>query len=204
MGPAVATSSKLIQRSLCAMALLLLAFPTFAAAGDFYVISATYKTQQEAQVDAAANGSWVLNTNFYSKLTPDLYAVVRGPFKSASEAKAELASLQRLQEWAHGYTKDAGDINIEIKIGNKKLSPQLLAALLGELRIDVSDNEGASSPCEPQEPYLSVSLSYMTLERGITEDGKEIDKPKETPIDIGGLWQLKNSGEIERMRICTE
>jgi hypothetical protein len=196
--------NSLTRRTFYSFVLSALMFPVLASANDFYVITATYKTQLEAQNDAAAYGGWVLNTNFYNKLTPGLYAVVRGPFKSGSDAQGELSSLQHFSHWMHGYVKDAGDINIEIKIGNKKLSPQMLAALLGELRIDISDNEGATNPCEPQEPYLSLSLSYVTLQRSLDSEGNETDQLKEMPIDIGGLWQLKRSGEIERMRICTE
>lgn len=182
-----------------------LALPTSASADDFFVITAAFHTQKEAQESAAVNGGWVLNTNFYTKLTPGVYAVVRGPFKTKSDADTQLASLQSYSNFKSSYVRDAGNLNIEIKIGNKAINPQVLAALLGELRIDVTENAGGSNPCEPQGPYSSISLSYVTAERGIDEKkNKETEQPKDVKLEIGGFWQMKDTGEIGRMRICTE
>ncbi len=59
-----------------ALALLLLSSQVMA--GDHYVITHTLNTQKEAQEKAALDGGWVLNTNLYSDLKKDLFAVVRG------------------------------------------------------------------------------------------------------------------------------
>lgn len=176
-----------------------------AKADDFYVITGTHQTQKEAQQVAALKGGWVLNTNFYRQLTPDLYAVVRGPFKTKKEAGKQLKLFLDGGRYPGSYVKNAGTINIEIKINNKALSPQMLAALLGELRIDVSENTGGTNPCEPQEPYQRLSLSYVTVARGYDETkDKETYAPKDVELDIGALWEIKRSGEVGRMRICAE
>lgn len=184
---------------------LLLTSTVCAKADDFYVITGTHKTQKEAQQVAALKGGWVLNTNFYSQLTSNLYAVVRGPFKTKSEADKRLKWLMDGGRYPGSYVKSAGNINIEIKVGNKALSPQMLAALLGELRIDVSEHKGGAHPCEPQEPYKRISLSYVNVARGYDEKkDKETYAPKDVELDIGALWEIKKSGEVDRMRICAE
>lgn len=201
----VLKNHRLILLSAMALFVLCLATPSFARADDFYVITGTFKTQSEAQQVAATKGGWVLNTNFYNQLTPGVFAVVRGPYRSKGEADTQLSELERFAIFAGSYVRNAGNINIEIKIGNKELSPQMLAALLGELRIDVSENAGGNGPCEPQEPYKAISLSYVTVERASDmKNGKVTDRPKDVKLDIGGLWQLKRSGAVDRMRICTE
>jgi hypothetical protein len=185
--------------------ILLIALPVFAHADDYYVITGTHKTQEEAQQIAAMKGGWVLNTNFYNQLTPGLYAVVRGPFKTKIDADKQLAWLIKGGRYPGSYVRNAGSINIEIKIGNKALSPQMLAALLGELRIDVSEHKGGSNPCEPQEPYKQISLKYFTLVRGYDAKKNQVTfEPKVVELDIGQFWEIKESGEIDRMRICAE
>lgn len=174
-------------------------------ADDFYVITGTYKTQKEAQQVAATKGGWVLNTNFYNQLTPNLFAVVRGPFTSKKAADQHLAWLTDRGMYKGSYVKNAETINIQVKIGNKALSPQMLAAILGELRIDVTEHKGGSNPCEPQEPYRALSFSYVTIAREYDEKkDKLLFNPKDVPIDVGEFWEIKNTGQIDRMRICTE
>ena len=179
--------------------------PVFACADDFYVITATHKTQKEAQDAAALKGGWVLNTNFYTQLTPDLYAVVRGPYKTQAQADEKLAWLTDGGRYPGSYVKNPGKINIEIKLGDRTLSPQMLAALLGELRIDVSEHNGASHPCEPQAPYKQLSLSYVTIERYYDDAKNEvIFQPKDVELDVGAFREIDKTGEIQRMRICAE
>ena len=135
-----------------ATALVLLFLSGSVVAADYYVITGTYKTQIEAQNIAAMKGGWVLNTNFYNSLTPNLFAVVRGPFTTKKEADKRIARLMDVGGYPGSYVKNAGTINIQVNIGNTALSPQMIAALLGEIRIDVSESKGGSNPCEPQEP----------------------------------------------------
>lgn len=89
---------------------LLLTFPVYGKADDFYVITGTYKAQKEAQQVAALKGGWVLNTNFYSQLTPNLYAVVRGPFKTKSEAAKQLSWFLDGDRYPGSYIKNAGKL----------------------------------------------------------------------------------------------
>lgn len=176
-----------------------------AMADDFYVITATHKTQQEAQKQAALTGGWVLNTNFYDKLKPNLFSVVRGPFRTKQEADKEAASLKRMDRYKDSYVKNAGTINISVRTGNKEISPHIIAALLGEIRVDINNEKGASNPCEPQEPYSYVSLSFYTIKRDWDKKKEEILRiPDEITIDMGATRVIKSTGAVERMRICAE
>lgn len=176
-----------------------------AFADDFYIIIGTYKVQKEAQQAAATKDGWVLNTNFYDQLTPNLFAVVRGPFTAKKLAEQNLAMLMESDKYRGSYVKNAGTINIQVKIGNKAISPQMLAAIFGELRIDITEHKGGSNPCEPQEPYKGLTFSYVTLAREYDEkQGKLSFNPQDNPIDVGAFWEIKSTGEIDRMRICAE
>jgi hypothetical protein len=147
----------------------------------------------------------VLNTNFYDHLTRNLYAVVRGPFRTKAEADEQLASLMSGGKYAGSYVKNAGNINIEVKLGNIGLSPQMIAALLGEIRIDVREGKGGSQPCEPEEPYKELSLSYMTVERELDRKKDQVVfKPGDVELDAGAFWEIKRTGEIKHMRVCAE
>ena len=137
-----------------ATALVLLFLSGSVVADDYYVITGTYKTQIEAQNIAAMKGGWVLNTNLYNQLTPNLFTVVRGPFTTKKEADKRIARLMDVGNYPGSYVKNAGTINIQVNIGNTALSPQMIAALLGEIRIDVSESKGGSNPCEPQEELI--------------------------------------------------
>ena len=184
-------------------ALLILAGPVFA--DDFYVITGTYKSQKQAQQVAAMRGGWVLNTNFYSQLSPNLFAVVRGPLRTKKNADKYLTWLMEGGSYTGSYVRNAKKINIRLKIGNKDLSPQMIAALLGELRIDVSESKGGAHPCEPQEPYKEISLSYVTIARGYDRKKDEvIHKPKDVVLDVGAFREIKSTGKVDRMRICAE
>lgn len=193
------------SRIASALLFVLMLLPATVLADDFYVITGTHKTQKEAQEIAAIKGGWVLNTNFYNQLTPNLYAVARGPFRTKGEADKHLASLMKGGRYPGSYVKNAGTINIEVKTGNKALSPQMVAALLGEIRIDIQDENGGSHPCEPQEPYKQLSLSYVTIERKLDEKKDQVlYKPAEVELEVGAFREIKSTGEIERMRICAE
>jgi len=125
----------MISRIVSMLFIMLLILPASVLANDFYIINGTYKTQIQAQEIAASNGGWVLNTNFYNQLQPNLYAVVRGPFKTKHEAAKQLSELTKAGRYAGSYVKNAGAITIEIKMGNKKLSPQTLGARHGDRHI---------------------------------------------------------------------
>lgn len=184
-------------------AFILLPSPAFA--DDFYVITGTYRTQKEAQQIAANKGGWVLNTNFYSQLAPDLYVVARGPFRTKAEADKVLAVLMKGGRYPGSYVKNAGTITIEVKIGNKAISPQMIAALLGEIRIEVREDKGGEHPCEPQEPYKDLTLSHVTIERAFDEKKDQtIFKAQEVELEVGAFREIKRTGQIERMRVCAE
>ena len=90
-------------------------------------------------------------------------------------------------------------------MGSPQLSPQILAALLGELDVKVSDEAGGKNPCEPQESYQRVQLSYMGLERSMDKStGTPTFAPKLRPLDLGAFWVIKKTGAIVRMRACAE
>lgn len=185
--------------------LILLILSGSVVADDLYVVTGTYKTQKEAQDISAMKGGWVLNTNFYNQLTPNLFAVVRGPFMTKKEADKRLARLTDVGGYPGSYVKNAGSITIQVNLGNKALSPQMIAALLGELRIDIYESKGRSHPCEPQEPYKEISLSFVSIARDYDKKNDVvIKKPDEVKLDVGAFREISSTGEVDRMRICSE
>jgi hypothetical protein len=175
-----------------------------ARAADFFVVTDTFKGQPDAQARAASIGGWVLDTDAYSGLGPALFAVVRGPYSSRQNAEQSLKELKATKGYKGAYVKDGGTLRLPPSLV-KSVSPKVLAGLLGELSITATDRPGGSNPCEPQEPYQDVSLSVVTLDRTYNEK-TETDgvKPRRVNLDIGGFWVIKRTGEIERMRVCTE
>lgn len=133
-------------------------------------------------------------SNFYLKLTPNTFAVVRGPFKTEKEASKELQTLKGTKKYPKAYVKDASEIDLNGIRGMKGLSSQVAAAILGEIRIAPAVTKGG---------HTSYSLSYYSVDRGVDGSGKEFFNPKKVDIDLGSLWQL-NTGPIDRMRICAE
>lgn len=175
-----------------------------AQAADFFIVTDTFKSQQEAQTRAAWAGGWVLDTDAYSGLTRSLFAVVRGPYSSRQVADRRLKELKAIRTYKAAYVKEAGTLRIAPTLA-KSVSPKVLAALLGELSVVVTDRPGGTNPCEPQEPYQDVAVSVVTLDRTI-DPKTDVDgfKPRRANLDIGGFWVIKRTGEIERMRICAE
>jgi hypothetical protein len=184
--------------------LAVLGIASTARAADFFVVTDTFKSQQEAQIRAASVGGWVLDTDAYSDLGPGLFAVVRGPYSSRPVAEQRLKQLKTIKAYRTAYVKGAGTLRLPLAAA-KAVPPKVLAALLGELSIAVTPRSGGSNPCEPQEPYQQLSVSVVTLDR--TYDEKtETDgvKPRRLELDIGGFWVITRTGEIERMRVCAE
>jgi hypothetical protein len=175
-----------------------------AQAADFFVVTDTLKSQRDAQDRAALVGGWVLDTDAYTALAPRLFAVVRGPYSSRQVAEQRLKELKTIKTYKTAYVKDAGTLRVPPAFG-RSVPPKVLAALLGELSVVVTDRPGGTNPCEPQEPYQDVAVSVASLDR--TADVKtEVEgfKPRRVDLDIGGFWVIKRTGEVQRMRICAE
>ena len=68
-----------------------------AHAADFFVVTDTFKSQQDAQARAALVGGWVLDTDAYSGLTPSLFVVVRGPYSTRQVADQRLKELKAIK-----------------------------------------------------------------------------------------------------------
>jgi hypothetical protein len=175
-----------------------------AKGADFFVVTDTFKTQQDAQVRAASAGGWVLDTDAYSALGPNLFAVVRGPYSTREVAEQRLKELKANKAYKAAYVKDAGVLRLPPTLTNA-VPPKVLAALLGELSVMVTDRPGGANPCEPQEPYQDVSVSVVTLDRKYNETTEtEGVTPRRLKLDLGGFWIIKRTGEVERMRVCAE
>jgi hypothetical protein len=183
-------------------------FAIFAAgraqAADFFVVTDTLKSQQDAQARAASVGGWVLDTDAYTALAPGLFAVVRGPYSSRQIAEQRLKELKVIKTYKTAYVKDAGTLRVPTAFA-KSVPPKVLAALLGELSVVVTDRPGGANPCEPQEPFQEVEVSVVSLERtGHPDTEVEGFKARRVNLDIGGFRVIKRTGEIERMRLCAE
>jgi hypothetical protein len=194
----------MIVRTVLIAAVVVLWWPEPALANDFFVITDTFKSQQDAQDRAAAVGGWALDTDAYSGLEPERFAVVRGPYASAQVATKSLEQLKKIKTYRSAYVKDAGTLRLPANL-TESVSPKVLAALLGELSITVKDMPGGGNPCEPDEPYQAVSVSVVTLDRtGSRDSEKEGFKPRRVRLDIGAVRVIKRTGEISRMRLCAE
>jgi hypothetical protein len=186
------------------VSLVLLSFAGRAKAADFFVVTDTFKSQQDAQNRAALVGGWVLDTDVYTGLAPNQFAVVRGPYASRQVADQQLKDLTAIKTYKSAYVKEGGTVRIPPALANS-IPPKVLAALLGELSVVVTDRPGATNPCEPQEPYQEVTLSVVTLDRTI-DPKTDADgfKARRVALEIGGFSVIKRTGEVERMRICAE
>jgi hypothetical protein len=175
-----------------------------AHAADFFVVTDTFKSQRDAQIRAADVRGWVLDTDAYSGLSPNLFAVVRGPYANREVAEQRLKELKAIKTYKTAYVKDAGALRVAPALA-RSVPPKILTALLGELSVEVTDRAGGSNPCEPQEPYQSVSVSVVTVDRTYSK-AKDTEgfKPRRVDLDIGGFWVIKRTGEVERMRVCAE
>jgi hypothetical protein len=95
--------------------------------------------------------------------------------------------------------KDVGKIRIGALFGGKS-NPGIAAALLGELQVTLTEHAGADDPCEPQEPYVGVEISYMSPGRKADGSGEAVRRK----LDLGLLTIVKRTGEIVHMRVCWE
>ncbi|MBC8183973.1 hypothetical protein H8E88_23000 [candidate division KSB1 bacterium] len=182
-----------------------LLFPIVGYCDDYFVFTHTFKNQVDAQKTAAKKGGWVLNTSFYSKLTPNLFSVVRGPFPTKKQAQATHRFLTSGGTYQGAYVKNAGMVDLKSGLKSAGIPAQLLVSLLGELSISQAIQKGAGNPCEPQEPYSDIDISIYSISRGIDEvTGDLTFKPYKEHFDIGGFWLITSSGEIDRMRVCAE
>ncbi len=191
------------MRSALIVFILAMTWAGTSQAGDFFVITDTFKSQEDAQSRAASNGGWAIDTDVYPGLEPDRYAVVRGPYASRSMATKELAALKKIKTYKSAYVKDAGVLRFPSNIAGVA-SPKILAALLGELSVSVKEMAGAEGGCEPDEPYQEVTWSFVTLDRVDSEKFGVDVKARRVNLDIGAFWVIKRTGEIERMRVCAE
>jgi hypothetical protein len=194
---------KQTRRTIACGLWLLAAVPGWA--GDVFVVTATFPSQGAAQTEAAVRGGWVLDTDVYPNLGPGKFAVVRGPYPDGNIAVEQLRSLRSGGGYVGAYVKDAGKPRLPVDIGSPSLRPQLLAALLGELSIEVTDHPGGEHPCEPEEPYQAVRLSFVDLTRSVDDKPDSVRVEAERrDVEVGAFWIIRRTGEIDRMRQCYE
>ena len=187
------------------LAVSLLGFPSFAYTGDIYVITGTLRSQREAQERAALTGGWVLDTDLYTKLSRGHFAVVRGPFKERKEAQLEVQRLRQSAAFRKVFSQDAGQLRLPVKDRSSASRSAVFAALLGEIAAETTEQPGGANPCEPQEPYQLVTFSYLNVDRKWDKatEQDQLQTFRKT-LDLGGFWVIKRTGEIQRMRVCTE
>jgi len=173
---------------------------TSALASDYYVVTNSFRSQQKAQKTAALKGGWVLNTNLYDNLQPNYFAVVRGPFHAKREAKKVLKFLKGGENYKSAYIKNAGELIISEKISGTNIKPVIIAAMLGEIKIEIKKHRGGNGACVPQEPYNEIELSFISLNRSMSGKFTSVKRR----VNIGGFWQIIRTGQIERMRVCAE
>jgi hypothetical protein len=191
-------------RSGLSIAGLAVAISSAAHAADFFVVTASLESQTKAQVVAAETGGWVLDTDAYAGFAPNLFAIVRGPFRSKADAAAELDFLASGGQYPGAYVKEGGASRLPQGLVDR-LSPATVAALLGEILLDVESHPGGADPCEPQEPYEELRLSYVTVNRSYDDaTGKVSEVSERVEIPIGSFRIVKRTGELSHMRLCVE
>jgi hypothetical protein len=183
-------TTKLMSITLC-----LMAWAPFARADTFVIVS-THTSKVEAQRKAAPGRMWVLDTNWYSRLAPNLFAVVVGPFDSAV-AKRELAEIKQAGV-KDAVIKDAG--HLRIPKASREMPIAAIVALLGYFDFEVNEGPGGEAPCVPEEPYLRVTLKQTFATRGHPDDVKIAT----VPIAEQGFFIIKRTGAVESRGVCLE
>src|SRR5713226_4838181 len=125
----------------------------------------------------------------------DFY-VITATFPSQGAAQSE-AALRGGWVLDTDFYKHAGKPRLGGNLGSPALRPQLLVALLCELSVEVAEHAGGEDPCEPQEPYQEVRISFVDLSRTM-DDGssKAREEAKRRDVDVGAFRIIKRTGEI--------
>ena len=97
-----------------------------ARAADFFVIADTFKSQQDAQTRAATVGGWVLDTDAYSGLGSNLFAVVRGPYANRQAAEQSLKELKSAKGYKAAYVKDGGALRLPSNLAMRSAPTKIL------------------------------------------------------------------------------
>lgn len=175
------------MRTALLLALLLTALPGAAQeagpSGPFFVYSGSFTTKSAARTHAREHGGWILRTDLYTGLTPGFFAVVRGPFRARADADTVLAKVRRHAPDA--LVRAAGAPILPRALGDTAL----LAAVLGDLLVDVSPGDSEANPCAPREPHATVLIGFADPVLG--EDAPS-----------GGFWVVERTGEIIPIRSC--
>lgn len=154
--------------------------------GPFFVYMGSFSTKTGAQEHADEFGGWTLRTDLYGGLTPGYFASVIGPFRERQDAEAALQDVLHIQPDA--IVRRAGNPTFPAALGD----PGLLSAVLGELRVVVSDDTTLTNPCAPDEPFITVLVGFVSPIVGVE------DAPG------GGFWMVERTGEVVPIRPCEE
>ncbi len=154
--------------------------------GAFLVYMGSFSTKQAAQNHSSEFGGWVLRTDLYSGLTPGFYAAVIGPFRERADAEAALQDVLPIQPDA--LVRTAGPAMLPIGLGD----PGLLAAVLGELKVVVTDDSTLVNPCAPDESFVTILVGFAESILG------------EENAPLGGFWMVERTGEVIPIRGCEE
>ncbi len=177
-------------RALAIASVFALAGPVLAqpsAEGPYFIYLGSFTSKGAAQAQARVLDGWVLRTDLYRGLTPGFFAVVRGPFRTREDAEAALPRARAVQPEA--LVRHAGPPALPPALGDAGL----LAAVLGDLTVAVSDSVATRNPCAPNEPHLTVLVGFaseLVPQRG--------DRP------AAGFWLLERTGEVVPIRVCGE
>jgi hypothetical protein len=154
------------------------------AGGPFFVYLGSFSEKPSAQAHAARHGGWVLRTDLYRGLAPGFFAAVLGPFRERPDAEAALTLVQA--DLPDAFVRAAGEPVLPRALGEAAL----LAAVLGDLVVDVSAEADADDPCAPAEPHLTVLVGFAQT-RGRAEDAP-----------AAGFWLIERTGEVRPIVLC--
>lgn len=192
------------------LALVLQASEASLRSTSYFVVTALESSKTEAQALAAVEGGWVLNTNLYRGLPSDLFAVVRGPFQREQSAASRAAELSSHSTWADAYVQAVGapsEVLLAVaEAFGRDLPLQAVAALVGEVDLDLVRNPGGSTACEFEEPHfeLQLTVARSVLQLDPENDARFLRVAERKSLDSLGLYLVEKTGVVDALRQCRE
>lgn len=150
--------------------------------GALFVYLGSFSSKASAQVHARLHDGWVLRSDLYRGLSPGYFAAVLGPFRTRADADEALAGVQL--DVPGAFVREAGAPVLPPSLGDAAL----LAAVLGDLIVDVSAEPDDANPCAPTEPHLTVLVGF--------------DQTQGADAPAAGFWVVERTGEIRPILLC--
>ncbi|HLC75562.1 MAG TPA: hypothetical protein VJB82_00365 [Candidatus Peribacterales bacterium] len=186
---------------------------------NYFAILSTGKDKSAANNSARDFGAWVLPTDFTSALSPNLYAVVLGPFSEETVAKNAMNTWPVKNPAA--YVKDAGRLKVPVEFEKyaSALPVRALVAIAGRVQSSLSNveiqadwREMGGSFCMPIDSAFHITTTQNGKPIADMMSPNEIAQLKEfsgeenpsadslqRPISF---WIVERTGEVVGPHFC--